>query len=402
MASYIDILREWEYKVINPYLYENINIFFPEYGFIRMQAGSDKDHWASSLKLNLTAPKVPAREKTVIYQSELCFREQGDWYQKVPVIEKIMCDHSLGSIYEAYRFVADKLGLDMPATSSGGSERRRSDERLLQLLEDYFCWNLWNNTGARCTQALAYLRKERGFSLSEIKSMRLGFVPAWSSVKSYVTKPRNGFSEEDLKRVCGVETEEGWTNVGSEYTIAIPYRAASSLKGFLFRSDNPLTIPKYRATKALDRKSQFFNVENSRDLGAIIVVEGELDALSGTSAGIDGMVAIGGSELSGDRNRMLFDVFNRNVAKITLCLDLDTDEAGRPNYKKRFEKNRRSILEVLNIKPDFRELYIAEFTECTDPDKFIRTHGAEAFKKHIDEAKPWWVYLYDHMEDSSI
>lgn len=400
MAGYIDILNDWEKNVVNKYLYENINIFFPTYAFVRVNAGCPNDHWASPLKMNLSAPKVPTKEKTVVYPSELCFREQGDWYNKVRVIDKIVSDYSLNSVYEGYKMVADRLGLAMPPTDGSGSvkESRKRDEKLLSLLEDYFIWNLWNNKSKHCFEALAYLRSQRLYSLSEIKSMKLGFVPSWSSVGSFVTNPRYGYSLEELERVCGVKNEDGWTNVGSEYVLSIPYRSAGYLKGFLFRSVNPLTRPKYRASKALDRKSCFFNLEDTQELDRIIIVEGELDALSCTAAGIKGMVSIGGSELSGERNRMLYDVFNRNVKSIVLCLDLDPDSDGKANVSKSFAKNRKSILEVLSIKPDFRDLYIAEFSECTDPDSFVRQKGVGEFVKLIENAKPWWIYLAENME----
>lgn len=398
MASYIDILNDWEKNVINKYLYESINIFFPSYGFVRVDSGGAKDHWASPLKINLSTPKVPTREKTVVYPVELCFREQGDWSNKVSVVDKIVSDYSLNSIYEAYKFVADRLGIAMPSTDGIVKDNRKRDERLLSLLEDYFIWNLWHSNNKKCTEALAYLRDQRAYSLSEIKEMKLGFVPAWRTVENYITNPRYGFSIGDLDRVCGVRNEKGWTNIGDEYLVAIPYRSAGSIKGFLFRSIDTLTKPKYRATRALDRKSTLFNLEDSQNLGRIIIVEGELDALGGTVAGIRGLVSIGGSELSGERNRMLYDVFNRNVQKIVLCLDLDEDRDGRPDYAKRFNKNRRSILEILNIMPDFRELYIAELPYCTDPDRFIRENGASEFVEIVDKAKTWWTYLSDHME----
>lgn len=64
--DYIDILRDWERTVANVAIYDNIDVLFPAYGFVRMQAGGPKDHWASPLKIDLSRPKTPSREKTVV------------------------------------------------------------------------------------------------------------------------------------------------------------------------------------------------------------------------------------------------------------------------------------------------------------------------------------------------
>ena len=126
-------------------------------------------------------------------------------------------------------------------------------------------------------------------------------------------------------------------------------------------------------------------------------MEGELDALTATSKGISGAVAIGGAYLSGERRAQICDAFNRNVQEITLCLDLDKDKDGNPDSAKRFYANRRSIISILDIKPNFKELYIAEFPKPCDPDEFIRENGSEAFKGLLSAAKPWWQYISDNI-----
>ena len=75
--SYFDILKDWESRVADPAVYEHIDVLFPEFSFRRVQRGSDRDHWASRYKMDLTLPRVRNAEKTVIYRSDMRFREQG-------------------------------------------------------------------------------------------------------------------------------------------------------------------------------------------------------------------------------------------------------------------------------------------------------------------------------------
>ena len=116
--SYLDILKDWEIRVADPAVYESIDVLFPEFAFRRVQRGSERDHWASRYKMDLTLPRVKNAEKTVVYRSEMRFREQGNWPAGISVMDKIIQDQGLSSVYEAYRYVASRLVLDMPRPDS--------------------------------------------------------------------------------------------------------------------------------------------------------------------------------------------------------------------------------------------------------------------------------------------
>lgn len=396
-GSYKDILKEWERTTANPVIYDNLDLLFPAFSFRRIQAGGENDRWVSHLKLDLSLPKRPSKEKTVVYRREFCLREQGDWDNRVSIIERYMEDHGHSTVYEAYREIAERFRLDMPSPQPVSSSASRKDRILLEL-EKYFKWNLWNNRGAACVRTLDYLRSGRGFNDEQIQEFGFGFVPSWDKVEAFITSPRMGYTKEELDSACPVLNEEGRTSIGSKHVLAIPYRCSGVMKGFLFRAvDNDVT-PKYKACRMMDRSSSFFNIPAGRNLGEIVVMEGEMDALTATAAGIKGAVSIGGSDISGERSRQIYDAFNRNVTRITLCPDLDTDAEGLPNNAKRFKCVRRTLHTIFGIRADFNEVYVAEFPVPSDPDEYIRKHGAAAFRKMLDSAKPWWKYISDYME----
>lgn len=402
--SYLDILKDWEASVADPEIYEHLDVLFPEFSFRRVQKGSERDHWASRLKMDMTLPKVRNAEKTVVYRCEMRFREQGNWSNGTGVMDRIIQDKGLRSVYEAYQWAASMLSIAMPKPDSkevveaiSRSQRRTA---LLETLVDYFCWNLENNKSQKAASVRQYLKKQRGFSSKQVSSLALGFVPDWNKVVRYVTIDKK-FGLEELDEVCGVRNTDGHTSVGKTHLLAIPYECGGVLKGFLFRRvDDSREGPKYIATAGLDRKSVFFNIPAVTDLKEIVVVEGEMDALKATAEGVSGVVSIGGSEIAGERRRQVEDAFRRGVTRITLCLDLDSlkEEPSLGNIMSRHEHLMKSVHTIKDVDPAFEDIFVALFREPSDPDEFIREKGAEAFREIIASAVPYWTYLFDYKE----
>ncbi len=401
MDAYLDILRDWERRVADPAVYEHMDTLFPEFQFRRVMAGGPRDHWASRFKMDLTLPKRKSAEKTVVYRSDMCFREQGNWSEAVGVMDKIVRDNGYPSVYEAYQHVSRALGLDMPRPDSrqvaeavSKAERRSA---LVDELIGYFMWNLENNRGAKASRTRSYLKRERGLSDADIRRFMLGFVPDWSVVIRHMTVEK-GFTLEELDEACGVRNAEGYTAVGKTHVLAIPYECAGDVKGFIFRRTDGGDGPKYLASAGLDRKSAFFNMPADRDPKGILVVEGEFDAIKATCAGFANAVAIGGADISGDRRRQVEDAFGRGVERIFLCPDLDTDADGKPDFAKRHAAIMRSIITIKEVDIRFEGIFVVEFPAPADPDSFIREEGADAFEGIVRSAKPYWRYLSDYME----
>lgn len=399
MDEYIEILRSWERRVANPFIYDNIDAFFPAWSFRRVGQGTSRDRWVSPLKMNLAQPKVRHPEKTVVMISDMKMREQGEWDNAVSVIDMLMQDKGFENVYQLYSWLSDKYALDMPMPDSAAvkiaarkNERRRS---LLETLRDYFVWNLRNSKTEKAGKTRNYLRNTRGFSQEAIDRIGFGFVPIWSSVVNYITV-KKGFTKDELDQACQVCNDEGYTMVGKTHVLAIPYVCSGVLKGFIFRRVEGNDAPKYFANVGLDRRSEFFNYPEGGS-EVIAVVEGEMDALTATAAGIPGVVAIGGSDVSGERRRQLDRAFSAGMKKIILCLDLDTttDADGKtvPNHQKRYMSVLKTIHTIKDINISFDGIYVAEFPEPSDPDEYIRTYGKEAFLDLLRKARPWWRYI---------
>ena len=406
MDDYFYILQEWENNVAKPYAFEHVGELFPSYQFRRVNPGSpSKDHWASRYKLDLTIPRIKNAEKTVIYRGDLRFREQGDWDNPVGLMDLYMKEYGLSDIFRAYKHLSDRFGLRMPE-SNGPEVRkavsdRRTRESLMDELVSYFCWNLENNKTDKAARVRSYLSRERGFTPKQIRDLNLGFVPDWNSVIRRMTIDK-GFSLEDLDAFCGVRNSDGKTSVGKSHILAIPYECAGVIKGFIFRRIGDGDGPKYIATQELDRKSVLFNITADSDPKDIVIVEGEFDALKASAEGMENVVAIGGSEIAGERRSQVEDALQRRgVRRITLCLDLDAEKSD-PSKAKRDEQYRhimRSIHTIKDVDMDFDDIFIALFPEPSDPDEYIRSKGIDAFRKLVADAVPYWEYLFDYKKN---
>lgn len=400
--DYLDILREWQRTIGRPAIYANLDHLFPEYAFQRRQKGTDRDHWASRYKLDLTLPRKRSAEKTVVYQGDMRFREQGEWDSSVDVLQKLMDDHGFTTVHEAFSYVDRMFDLGMPTPTSAEvnlyrSRRRRSRELLLEMKE-YFQDALWDMSSRNAGRVRSYLSSVRGFPAEKSRALGFGFVPSWNDVIGHFTRKR-GYSLEEIDSVCGVRSPEGKTAVGSVYTLAIPYESAGVLRGFLFRRVGEGDGPKYIANRDLDRKSAFFHISQDSAPKDIVVVEGEFDALTANARGVRDVVAIGGSELAGDRCAQVEDALSRRgVRRIVLCLDLDPakDDPGQPNHEARYSHVMRSIHTIKDVDPSFEEIYVVRFPEISDPDEFLRKHGVGEFRKLLEAAVPYWEYVYDY------
>ena len=403
-TDYLDILREWQTKVLKPCAYEHVDVLFPAYQFRRINPGGPKDHWASRYKLDKTIPKSKNSEKSVIYRSEMRFREQGDWKgSAVGILDFYMQENGIGSVYEASRILDDRFNLSMPRADSSEIaaivQKKARKDALLEDLMAYFAWNLENNSSDKAQKTRSYLTKERGFTKEQINRLNLGFVPDWGTVMRFITQ-KKGYNINELEEACEVRNFEGKTSVGNTYTLAIPYECAGVLKGFIFRKIENKEGPKYIASQELDRKSAFFNILADPDPKDIVVVEGEFDALKATAEGIENVVAIGGSEITGERRKQVEDALShRGVKKIILCLDLDAEkeDPSEAKTRQRHEHIMRSIHTIKDVDFDFDEIYVASFPEPSDPDEYIRTYGVEAFQDLLERAVPYWKYLSDYM-----
>lgn len=400
--AYFDLLRQWQREYGLPAVYNSLDTLLPEYGFKRKGAGGPRDHWESPLKLDLSQPKVRNAQKTVIYRSELKFREQGEWGTPIGMIDHLMAFLRFSTPLECWSYLNDRLSLTMPQRESSDVQKLiRAQERrkaMLSFLQDMFVETLWNTKDRKAGECRTYLRN-RGLDKEKAQKAGLGFAPKWSVIARKAGYM--GFQIDEIMETCGVVDASKNPSVGREHVLTIPYVCGEELSGFLFRRIDGNDFPKYIASKSLDRASVFFGIEKCPPQ-RIIVVEGEMDAITLKSAGIPGVVSIGGSSLSGSRRKQVEDALNRGVKEMVLFPDLDlNEETGELMVSKRHAAIMQSIHTIKDVNLFFEGIRVVEVGESGDPDSFVRDRGVDAVKKMIDEAVPYWDYLKEYNQEQS-
>jgi len=162
--------------------------------------------------------------------------------------------------------------------------------------------------------------------------------------------------------------------------------------GFSGRSLNG-EEPKYRNSSAdlLFQKSQLlFGLDQAaaaiNSTGEALLVEGPLDVIQLHQAGFSNAVAAMGTSLSAEQLQLL----QRRGARRLLVV-FDGDGAGRSATGKLIAGLRSALI------GSGLELAVVELPTGTDPDGLIRSHGPDALRRPIEQARHWLQWELDQL-----
>ena len=184
------------------------------------------------------------------------------------------------------------------------------------------------------------------------------------------------------------------------YNLAIPYYRNGQVVGFLFRDVTGQASNKYMFSTGLSRGGYCDNLAIGEPA---VFVEGEIDAVRLTQAGVKNVVAMGNAQMSEATARLLKA---RNVTQITYVPDYEFDADGH----QKTEIIKRAVDAFLSAKVDdepvVSNLYVAELYAPDgadlhglkiDADSFGKTNGAEALAGVVELAAPWWSWELDEL-----
>jgi DNA primase len=117
------------------------------------------------------------------------------------------------------------------------------------------------------------------------------------------------------------------------------------------------------------------------DAGHAVVAEGQLDTIACHAAGIRNVVAPQGTALTGDHARIL----KRYVDEVVLCFD--GDKAGRNAAVRALDDLLSSGLAIK----------VASIPPPDDPDSFIKSKGADAFRTVLGRAQGFFDFYLQHL-----
>jgi DNA primase len=117
------------------------------------------------------------------------------------VFKWLMTQGGISDFHEAVAYVAERVGMELPAVSPEQKKKHDRLERLRQIVAITARWfgdKLYQPTGA---DALAYLKNERGIGDDQIKDFHLGYAPAdyrcWQDLITDLTT-QSGYDPAEL------------------------------------------------------------------------------------------------------------------------------------------------------------------------------------------------------------
>jgi DNA primase len=289
-----------------------------------------------------------------------------------------LMEHEKYSYVEAIRWLATRYNVELEETETSPEQRQRAQlsESLFILnkfARDYFSKQLLETEKGRDI-ALSYLH-ERGFSEETINTFQLGYCP----------DDRDGFSRAALQAQFNPEIlqKSGLSVIRDDKPIdnyrgriIFPiHNQSGKIIGFgariIAKNDR---APKYINTPENDLyvKSRilygsYFARHAIDKQDECLLVEGYTDVISLYQAGVENVVASGGTSLTVDQLRLI----KKYTSNLTIIYDGD-----RAGIKAALRGIDLALEEGLNVK-------LVLVPDGEDPDSYVRKSGGEAFREYI-------------------
>lgn len=303
--------------------------------------------------------------------------------------------------------LADQFGLEVPRTykKTDGSLKEVKEQMMAATMvaAEYYHDLLLRGKSSNSDIALDYLTK-RGIGTDIIKKFHIGIAP-----KAYSTlydELRKDFSNDILEKAGLIlKSEKGGYIDRFRNRVIIPIQNENG-EFVAFGARTLETDPNVKISKYLNSSdSLIYNKskilyglytakEAIKENDSVILMEGYFDVISSQAHGIENCVASCGTSLTPDHVKLL----SRYTKSRRIYLSFDTDSAGQ----KATARGAAIIKEVFaglgNIK-QFDESYVSSDNdkyaceirviappEGKDPDEFVRSVGADAYKMYMGNA----------------
>jgi DNA primase len=291
---------------------------------------------------------------------------------------------------EAVERVAKRYGLEIERADRPGAPNHGGEREHLYRINEHAAENyhklLWSHPEGK--QALRYL-KSRGLDEAAIRQFMLGYAPhSGSGLLDLLAKEKLPIKDALRLGLLGQRTPQEFHEKFFSRVIFPIGNAAGKIVGFGGRVLNQ-GLPKYlnsSETPLFHKGSTLYGLYQARDgirkNDRVVVVEGYLDVIALSQAGLPCVVATLGTALTVNHVRALAR-YTQNVIAL-----FDGDEAGRKAAARSFEVFVEAGL-----------LGRAAFLPAgEDPDTFVRSRGKAAVEEILARAVPLADYYFSWLE----
>lgn len=332
-----------------------------------------QNYWGCCPFHNEKTPSFSVNEEKGFYHCFGC-GEHGD------IISFTMKSNNMDFV-AAITELADMAGVKMPEYKPKNPDVAKREESLFGICEkaaQTFSEKLFTPDGAH---ALEYVRG-RGFTDDMIKKYRIGYAPKNNIIA-------NKFADSKYLIDSGLcrRGDYGMYDFFRDKLMFPIFNANGKIVAFSGRSLDG-SEPKYINTTDTDifhKRKTVFGLNFARDAihraNRSIIVEGQIDAIKMQTGGFPETVAPLGTALTEDHIALLCKS-NRNIV---FCFD--GDSAGQKAAS-------RACSIAMPFLRDTSDIKFAFVSAGKDPDEILKTSGADAMKKIIDDALPLVDFLW--------
>ena len=293
-----------------------------------------------------------------------------------------LMEHEKYSYAEALKWLAQRYNIEIQETEVSDETKiiqqaAESLHAVNNFAQKFFTEQLFNTEEGQ-SNALTYL-EERGYDESIIQKFQLGYNPLQKSAFATAALQQQFNKEILLKSGLVIErNDELFDNYRGRIIFPI-HNTTGKIIGFGARVIGSADkAPKYINTpeneiyvKSKILYGAYFARHSIDKNNECLLVEGYTDVISLHQAGIDNVVASGGTSLTADQLRIIKKYTNN------LTIIYDGDSAG---IKAAMRGLDMALEEGLNVK-------LVLIPDKEDPDSYVKKAGASLFKKFIEENK---------------
>lgn len=283
---------------------------------------------------------------------------------------------------EAVRLLAEKYSITIVEEKRASQEKteiRREIKRIMGLAVEHFSANLFAPKGEDAQAVRQYL-KGRAVSVEAAKNFKLGFArDQWDGLLEFLKAQKiSPALMEKAGLIIPRSSGEGFYDRFRNRIIFPIFDVKGDCLAFggrAMEADAPAKYMNSPETPVYNKGSHLYGLHVAREAIAredvAIVVEGYMDFLMPFQHGVQNIVASLGTALTVDQIRLLRR-FTHNVVML-----FDADTAGQMAMLRSLDL---LIEEGMSGK-------VASLSPGDDPDSFVRTQGAEAFRDRVAQAE---------------
>ena len=325
--------------------------------------------------------KTPSFSVYTDHQFFKCFGcdAKGDIFNFVMMFEGL-------TFWEALKKLAEQHGVPLPKQTKASDEKTKLRASLYDIHEIAAVHFRSGLAGAAGAAVREYLEK-RGVTPSSINDFGLGFAEPSGRTLLRVLEQRGLSAEQIEQSGLAARRDDGSLYERFRNRLMFPIQSESGkIIAFGGRAMDPEDKAKYinsPETEIYKKSHVLYNLHRAKRTGMqqdrMLLVEGYMDVIGATQAGVTDAVATCGTALTIEQIRMM-----KRVSQ-NLHLNFDPDSAG-------LKAAERSILLLLEENVRVR---IVELEGGLDPDEYVKENGAEAYREKVAGARTYFYWLAD-------